>query len=618
MSSPAAHHHVAADSLTTTRDRHRLYVRAVREELTRCTALEAHDAAEQQRVQSGLLLNNHEIITDEVIARALLQREEAVDVAVSVLRAAIFGEEASGFGDVVTARRSEALVPWCTNGCRYCCMSRLNWTAHVTTVYRSVWGAAWSTEARNREEIEASEATARSTLSQRWDLVVFQSRLKSEERALFSHREALAREQAIKACHSARETEIDKPWAAILSGVRMAADTQALREKSAATLRLQDTLGLEARRMVRQYVALATEDERATRAQLVATEEVRRGQLLVRIGDVTLNEKLSKMRDELDAVVQERDELLNARDVAMAEATEAAAQKVRDEQRALETEFAELKRMKKQGGADKSAPAAFNCPKCGLPPIKDFLTHRLAECTERPVQCPKCDRIMKAAALDLHRTSTCPCRVVECPRCHNHYKAVYLEQRHSTGGCLSVAHARTCLTGLKPTGLMGVDFEMRMETSTLDTPPGAGALFAFIQPVDSATHGAPKLPAGVSASTWRAVESVDGQPVLSVRDVDDIVARLDIGQQIMVKLKQADVPALDATGSKKARKSAAPAPVVVSDEADPNTVVATVGTSLPLSEYSGLVAIVREDEAQYCAPQPTKGAKGGKAKSSSP
>ena len=382
----------------------------------------------------------------------------------TLFRYLIDGEEAAERAALARARRAERLVPWCNNGCAYCCMSRPNWAAHVrqTTAFNAA--VLTDAETRARAALEATQTArfaamtcARGVTEQQLRLVAGQSEaLRAEE---FCTRGEIAvlwlhGHSALLAIHAEKKMQWDSK--------AYAAD---LRNKQVEVHREHERLHVAHIRAARQSALMCTADEASRREGIDSLETVKFHDLLNKF-KYRFNEiKAEEWRREVKTALLERDALLKFKEETIRERAEALEEAQRKQKLELEREFRELRKLRKAGAQQQDVMPP--CHRCQQVPAKDLSSHRLNECPERPTQCVKCETIMPMSAADGHK-ETCPARVLQCAHCSNFFKAAYLEEVHTQSRCAAVRDAMGRLERAQPTLRIDVTAALRGPSGHLD------------------------------------------------------------------------------------------------------------------------------------------------------
>jgi hypothetical protein len=617
----------------------RHYVHAVRDNLLQTLAFD-NDTVRLTVIALHAVRPTEHRARHELLRREAEEREAAC-------RAGLAAEEALCFGALLARKQQAMMVPWCSGGCRYCCMARPRWATHVREVGEQLDDFAGGAEARARRTIAeceqlvfASYLAALSVKTQRDAAHVLQQQLLETE-------EALRRDRLFDDETAAWERYVRVRWAALMAGVEAAGAAFAVREKHLSILRIQDSLGLRERKSHRKELLVVTGEEGIKRRQLVALEEQQSALTYIKFLEFFAAEKVAAVEAQNEALVLERDELFEWRRTREVDDEEAVRQKERDGQNALEAELKEIRRLKKSG-AEKSPPPPV-CQKCGLPPIKDLFSHRLNECSQRPVQCARCDRVMTSAEHDEHK-DICPSRVVECATCANHYKASYAEGQHHQM-CLSVKSAKQLVTTeLKPMypfdfwrpspppegaadgdGENGAQPPQLLEVPPLDTAAGVAICRGADTLAMEAAFGGTAFPELVEAfarERRRVITHLNGVAIMSEEACAATVDEFGVGEMVDVTFlplpltpaeqQEADsAKALEdakrllSPQNKRGKRRTSAVAIVLGDDAppDPNVLSVQIVTKAPFSEFKALLMIVHEDESQYVKPAVTKKAK---------
>lgn len=340
--------------------------------------------------------------------------------------------------EVIRQRRQEALVPWCTASCQYCCMGRLQWSRHVKK--------SWSMMSTH---LIAQEATSRASLEE-----ALLAELRSVEDYCISHAKSqqltdahrdtveaeCAHVHAIVQLHESMEFRaMEKDKEKLLEYWY---DSSKRAEMSRRELGMEtSTFTMEARerRLFQQGAFQCVEMEVSLRAGVEAMEAEQRCHV------ATLREMSAGAIERLlwdrrnAAMVAELEVLRAYKAEAIAAKEKEEVDRVQRVKQGWVDEFNELKRMKKQG-PPKGPQLPPPCPKCHEVPAKDEFTHRLSECPERATSCPKCSDVMPMSMMEQHK-ATCPQRVLQCSSgCGHYYKACYLDAVHTPVYCSEVRH----------------------------------------------------------------------------------------------------------------------------------------------------------------------------------
>lgn len=584
LSAKESKHSSSGDDVETRNSRHRAYIAQCREQLHR------------NLVRTPSTLQRIEIRLEALPVEEAQQRLEILALEYNesfyLFLRGIEEIESQDFRRILGERHKNTLVPWCTEGCRYCCMARQDWEAHIRITYKAMRSWFAEMEQRDRRTIEECGASIFSQFNSALGLDTLRDEAHIMQRRLLQERESGQRCTTITEEGLAWERDVLLPWESVMKSVRDFDEKMALREKHLQVLRIQDSLGLQERRVLRQQIVLTVEEERMARRQLAALEEVRRGQFFVKVGDVVTAAKIQSVQEEMRQLLVQRDELLEFQEQKIREEELSIVEKTRQAQNELVEEFKEIRKLKK-AGAEKNPPAPI-CPKCGQPPIKDLFAHRLSECPERPTQCTKCEAVMKFATFEDHK-QVCPSRVVQCTACSNHYKSQYLDEAHGPN-CLRIQHARQLVNHtLKPV----VPFTPLADSDAVDDVAGV----AVTIPLISLTP--------LCLSQFQA--NTPSRPCTRSDDLgseDSISTNRDSQKELTRRITQLDDAVItsfeDMARYLETKKVGDTVEVNCSDSMP---LKVTVGTTIPLSEFRALLLMVHEDEAQFCKPEPKKKAK---------
>ncbi|CUG19183.1 Hypothetical protein, putative [Bodo saltans] len=380
-----------------------------------------------QPFASHFLWKRRECVDEELSVRYTIVHEmlESAGFLMSTLTAL---EEAACFHEICAQRKDEAFMPWCSQGCRYCCTHRLLWADHATQLWMSL-----------RIDLQQQETVVRRSL---------EAGLLHELNGLHNYFQANARAHDLLLAH---QSTLEAEWQHVTTIVKLNEDRCFQTELMEVKDRMLSEWKAECNRIAlvnrerdadRQAESAAVSFGRAA-AQTsfcMREHEVERRRTLVQR---ELNERIdlrARMEAQGTLISQQLwrvanddtfEELKSLRQFKMD--VEAAQRKAEEDRvAAIRAEWAkelqEIKKLKKSG-PPKGQQALPSCGRCGQPPAKDEFTHRIQECVERPVACPKCTEVMPFSRLEAHK-SVCSQRIVQCGSCLHYYKASYLEGAH--------------------------------------------------------------------------------------------------------------------------------------------------------------------------------------------
>jgi hypothetical protein len=575
--------------------------------------------------------------------------------------------------EIQRGRQTARLVPWCTDSCGRCCMATQDWAAHVRVVGEQLASFFELCEVRARETIVAAEAELRRTVAR----VVFtvdsaHRRIENEDRALLERTEVVARRDAESALNAVWVRDVELAWLEVQLKARAHADKMALRERSVEVYRVEDTLDLRERRARRKDIQLLVEQEVTGRRGIIALEEVVQQQILNKFTEYFSAEQVARCTVEIADLTAQRDELLDFQRERLAEDEHEAQDAARRDQRELEEEYVEVKRLKKLKG---NIPLPV-CTKCQAT-MQNPHQHRIEECPARPVQCTKCELVLRTDKFDEHKEQ-CPARVVQCVPCGNWYQARYLEGQHRDI-CLNAKEARRMLTDvLRPQWPFRVVSET-IPAEVAEAAQGKGVLIRLDanagdgSPTNAnaspkgfgSSAGLPRLSSSLAQPQFEYVlKQIDDMPVDSASKLVELLPTMSVGERCKVVLiptpalqttassffasvsrsrppsataaaaaasPGADAPPALSLGGTSPREtpmqeSLTPADSSLNPQLQPQTSIATparaaavipgvpftkditIATSIPISEFKGLALLAAEDDQYTCKP-PTAGGK---------
>jgi hypothetical protein len=551
------------------------------------------------------------------------------------------------------AMRQERLVPWCTNACMTCCMTKQNWAAHIREVTERLVAFVEDMEQRCRAEIiSAHEDLVSSYRSLNFSLDADHERLHGRERWLFEEEELVARQTVQAEAEAAWMSFVELPWEATIAKVKATVAALQLREKSVEVLRVKDSLDLRERRAHRKDVLLLVEQEVTGRRGITTLEEVLHHQLMNKFTEYFSAEQVARCTLEIAQLKAQREELLDFQRDRLADDEQKATDAARKEQRELEEEYKEIKRLKKL----KGAPPLPNCLRCEAP-MQNPQQHRLDECPGRPAMCTKCELIMRFDNVEEHKLR-CPARVIQCVQCARWYQAAYLEGAH-LDVCLNVKEARRMITEeLQPRWpfavLAAVDGEIKGVLIRFDSSAVAATTTDSLA---SGNNASSKSAFNLSANTEYVLQQVDDTCVDSIKALTEMLSHLSIGERCKIQLVSTATPSpalgqLTAMGSRPVSAtsqrrisfaafaqdaadalpqvdvascanssvgSTSPSPTSprsggLPPPGMPFTKEVKVQTSIPLAEYRALALMTAEDDGKLCKPPAGTGKKGSASK----
>jgi hypothetical protein len=380
-----------------------------------------------QPFASHFFWKRRECVEEETSARCTLLRD-MMEASGFLFSTTIALQEGAYFREICSQRKEEAFAPWCSQGCRYCCTHRLLWADHSTQLWVGL----------NRH-LQQQESVTRNSL---------ESGLLHEMNGLYNYFQANARAHDLLAAH---QTTMEAEWRHVATIItlneercfrtelmdvkdRLLADWKAecyrteLENRERGADRQAESATVSFHRAMRQTSFCMREHETEQRRGLLQRELNERVDLRARMETQGSSILQQQWRVENSDVF---DELRRLRQFK-ADAETAQRRAEEDRVAAIRAEWAkelqEIKRLKKQG-PPKGQQVLPPCARCGQPPAKDEFTHRVQECIERPVSCPKCTEVMPFSRLEGHK-SLCPQRIVQCSSCLHFYKAAYLEGPH--------------------------------------------------------------------------------------------------------------------------------------------------------------------------------------------
>jgi hypothetical protein len=523
-------------------------------------------------------------------------------------RTAIGVEEAIAVTEIEDLRRRESLVPWCSNSCSYCCMSRYHWEGHVLSVFAGLRLHVAELETRSRSDISFAWMKAFDSFSEEMRASRATILFCDMQRSALSSDEAHCR-NALMLEVAAQALSVTTRHQEIVLLHRIEDARLELRNKNLAQLQQLEKVEAIEQRVWRQIFYGVGEQEKSLRSTIAGIEHAKRKDLRARLCVAKSALDVAQWHEEVKDIFAECDGLRQQkqqREAADAEQAAAAAAAVLKD---LDDELKEMKKMKKAG--PPKTPMFMPCGRCGQVPAKDFYVHRLEECPQRPTQCPKCQTIFPLSQQEAHR-SACPARVVPCPTCANHYKAGYFDATHQQQ-CQAIAEAATTLSTVRPR------LPIRVAAGGPSGPGGIAVTFEV--PVE-----------GIPAGTHVALLTINNSTITSASDIESAAAGQVIGGTVAATValsRQLHLllfspgplsgPSVLGTEPRVSpRLSLAPGDIrpaarsprrsLVPSKADDggDVVVAVqvpVKATLQDHVFSALRELVTADQSQYCKPQ---------------